>query len=91
MGRVAADAYLMWPRHVAMPGLHQEHTPSHQCPPTVNKPDRPTSIQGNVVQTKNASHIAFTVSSHVADVVTVVSVPHELGVPACSTVCTAKS
>jgi len=26
MGRVAADAYLMWPRHVAIPRLRQEHT-----------------------------------------------------------------
>ena len=26
MGRVVADAYLMWPRHVAIPRLHQEHT-----------------------------------------------------------------
>jgi len=26
MWRVAADAYLTWPRHVTIPGLHQEHT-----------------------------------------------------------------
>jgi len=26
MRRVSVDAYLMWPRHVVIPGLHQEHT-----------------------------------------------------------------
>jgi len=26
MGQLASDAYLMWPCHVAIPGLHQEHT-----------------------------------------------------------------
>jgi len=34
------------------------------------------------VQTKNASHIAFTVSSTVAGVVAVMSSPRVLGVPA---------
>jgi len=55
--------------------------PSHQCPPS-DKPERPTSIQGHVFQTKNASHIAFTVSSTVTGVVAVMSVPCVLGVPA---------
>jgi len=43
---------------------------------------KPTSIQGHVFQTKNASHIAYTVSSTVAGVVAVMSVPCVLGVPA---------
>jgi len=37
---------------------------------------------GTYVQTKNASHIVFAVSSTVAGVVVVVSVPRVLGVPA---------
>ena len=40
------------------------------------------NAQGHFVQTKNASHIAFTVSSTVAGVVAVVSLPRVLDVPA---------
>jgi len=54
-----------------------------------NKPNQLTSIQGHFIQTKKASHIAFAVSSTVAGVVAVVSVPRVLGVPAAQPVAAA--